>query len=189
MEPDNEKLSENVKAALDIILEHGVYIRQVIRGLTVNDSDAEDLFQDFFLRLVQRPIGPRVKNIRGFLRKLLVFDALDTQRRARRRAARVEKYCRYFKKSVNNGGPGDAIVEEEQLDALLGAFDQYEARQRSLAVRLRFREARSNAEIAAIMGISEDSVSRYISTALAKMRKIMEDVRKKEGSDNDAERK
>jgi len=189
MEPDNEKLSKNVKAALDIILEHGVYIRQVIRDLTRDDSEADDLFQDFFLRLAQRPIGPRVRNIRGFLRRLVIRDALDAQRRARRHAAREQKYCRYFRKSVNNGGLGDAIVEEEQLDALLGAFDQYEQRQRSWAVRLRFGEARSNAEIAAIMGISEDSVSRYISTALAKMRKIMEDVKQKEGSDNDAERK
>ncbi len=174
MEADHQKQSDNVEAALDVILKHGVYIRQIIRGLVRDDADVEDLFQDFFLRLAAKPIPPHIRNVRAFLRTLLLREALDAQRRARRYAAHVKKCGGYFRKTINNVDPADAIIEEEQLDALLGAFEHYVQGREYRAVRLRYRESKNNAEIAEIMGVKASSVARYICTGLEKMRKIME---------------
>ena len=51
----------NVDPAMKIFEEHGNFIHSVIRFNVNNEAEAEDLFQDFFLSLISKPI-PDSKN-------------------------------------------------------------------------------------------------------------------------------
>ncbi len=178
MEENAERPPENIENAYRIVREYGGYIRLIIRGYAKNDAEAEDLFQDFVIHLIEKPIPSNVLNIKAFLRTTLMRDAIDARRRIKRYRAHVEKYGEYSENSVKNSPPEDAIVKEEQLNALLGAFEHHLQRREFRAISLRFRESKDNAEIARIMGVRDGSVSRYICTGLKKMREIMDGWKK-----------
>lgn len=72
----NTKTVQNMKLASEIFEEHTDTIRAVI-AFSVNDkSKIDDIFHDFFLSLVRRPIPRRVQNIRAYLRRAIKNDVI-----------------------------------------------------------------------------------------------------------------
>ena len=60
-------VQRNVGLAEKIFEDHRDFIRSVIRFNVNNEVDVEDIFQDFFLALISKPIPQEVRNMRGFL--------------------------------------------------------------------------------------------------------------------------
>ena len=76
-----------VRAASEVFAEHGRFIRSVIRFQIHDESRVEDLYQEFFLYLVRTPLPSDVRNVRSYLFRALIHDAVDMSRR-------LEKYHR-----------------------------------------------------------------------------------------------
>ncbi|MHC4792547.1 MAG: RNA polymerase sigma factor, partial [Planctomycetota bacterium] len=64
----------NVNHAAKIFSEYGDFIRGVIRYQVGNDAQADDLFQDFFLSLVSRPVPADIQNIKKYLYRAITND-------------------------------------------------------------------------------------------------------------------
>ena len=82
----------NVGPATEVFTEHRDFIHMVIYSQVKNKSRADDIFQDFFLSLVSKPIPQNVKNIKSYLYRAISNDIVDTQRQVERYREQIKKY-------------------------------------------------------------------------------------------------
>lgn len=64
-----------------LISEHGVWLSAFLRGLTRSEADAEDAYQDIWLRLVKRGGIPEGASPRAYLAKTARSVVIDRYRR------------------------------------------------------------------------------------------------------------
>jgi len=70
-------ISGNIQRASLIFFEYSDFIRSVIRYRIYDKSRIEDLYQDFFLSLVLRPIPSSVRNIKSYIYRVISCDIKD----------------------------------------------------------------------------------------------------------------
>jgi len=161
-----------VEAATAVFNEYGGFIQAVIRFQTAGKFDPEDLFQEFFLVLVHKPVPPDVRNIKSFLYRAVVNHVLDLVRRRARHGRDMKKYSEETRISINNRAARNAFIKEEKGAAVAYMVRHLQVREAQAFV-LKYRDDCSIAEIAATMGVNKRTVSRYLSEGLKKLRKTM----------------
>lgn len=162
-----------VRAASEVYAEHGRFIRSVIRFQIHDESRVEDLYQEFFIYLVRTPLPSDVRNVRSYLFRALIHDAVDMSRR-------LEKYHRHLKKhaeetriSINKSTPEDALAGKEQVSVLFGCVAKYLRPREAEVVKLRYRDGLSIPEIAARLHVDRRTVSRYLCAGLRTLREAL----------------
>ena len=160
--------------AHQIIFRHEDFIRAVIRFHSRNASDEEDLYQELFLSLIVRPVPAEVRNIRSYLYRVISRDAADLVRRDRANQEIIKKY------REESGGearrceaPEKGIALTEELDTAFRRLAVRLCPRVATAVRLRYRENCSIAEIAREMGVEKRTVSRYIARGVRTLRWLL----------------
>ncbi len=161
----------NADLAEKIFEEHGDFIRTIIHFHMKNETEAEDLFQDFFLFLVSKPIPEEVQNVRGFLYRVVLDKAKDTSRRIKRYQGRIRRYAERRKRIVENC-PENIVIEVEETKKMFELIRRRLPPKEARAVTLRYRHSCDIAEVAKKMGIKPRSVSRYVSVGLMKVRQV-----------------
>ena len=81
---NTDKKSEalnNVIKAEKLFVEYGGFIRSTLSFNVKNETLSDDIFQDLFLFFVSKPIGEEVKNVKGFLYRVISDRIKDTIRR------------------------------------------------------------------------------------------------------------
>lgn len=111
----NLQVPKRVELAARIFREHGDLIRDIIRFNVPKDVDAEDIFQDFFLSLVFRPIPDTVQNIKVYLYRAIKNDITDASRRIKNYKARVQRYTRYQKYRTMSKRPNHVVAQSQEL--------------------------------------------------------------------------
>jgi len=163
-----------VRAAAEIFHTHGGFIRAVIRFQAHNRSEEDDLFQEFFLTLIRKPVPAHVRNIKGFLYRAVVNHVVDSVRRRENYRRLVKKYVEKTGIPINNGPAGNVFIEDaEEKDAIVAYFARHLQEREAQAFVLRYRDNYSISEIAAKMGVSVRTVSRYLSEGLRRLRKTL----------------
>lgn len=171
---NTERQGEAVAAAVRIFGEHGSFIRSMIRLRVCDVSRREDVFQELFLRLVDRPVSSDVRNIRGYLYRMIVHDAVDVVREQENEYHHLKKYAERNRISIYNHASRNAISEEAQEKASAFTCLIRQLRRREAQVMtLRYRDNYSIPEIAAEMGIDRRSVSRYLTSGLRELRRLL----------------
>jgi RNA polymerase sigma factor (sigma-70 family) len=169
----------NVDRATGIFDEYGDFIRSIIRFHVKNESKAEDLFQDLFLSLVAKPIPEEVRNIKGFLYKLISDMIKDAFRRMDRYQARMRRYAERNLRVAENR-PETGLIDVEETNKMFGLIERHLSVKEALAVKLRFKDNCDTGETAEIMGVKPRSVSRYVSIGLKRVSHAIE--KKREGN-------
>ncbi len=165
---------DNVNLANKVFAEHGDFIHAVIRSKLKNKAQADDIFQDFFLSLVHKPLPAGVRNIKSYLYRAISNDVVDAARRAEKYQVQIHKYHKQQNYSINKTSFGNAIViEEEELGKMFALIKGRLRDSESQAIALRYKNKYSIKEVAKKMGVKRTSVSRYISTGLKKMREFL----------------
>jgi RNA polymerase sigma factor (sigma-70 family) len=163
----------NVDRAAEIYSKYGDFIRTVIYYHVENDAQADDLFQDFFLSLVSKPIPANIQNIKGYLYKAITNDIIDAFRRVEKYKTQIGKYAECFNYSVNNNSPENAFTDVEQTDKMFGLIEGWLRHSEAQAITLRYRNSYNIKEIAEKMHVDNRTISRYISTGLSKVRQFL----------------
>jgi RNA polymerase sigma factor (sigma-70 family) len=163
-------LPGNIAGAARIISEYGNFIRTIICYKVKDEDIAEDLFQDFYLSLVSKPIPAEVRNVRSYLYKVILNDILDAARRIERYKSRINKYANYSKYSINKNTPENALIETEETDKMFESIEGWLQRRESQAISLRYRDNFDVKETAKKMNVDDRTVSRYVSSGLSKIR-------------------
>ena len=140
---------------------HSMVFRTAYR-VTGNSSDAEDVLQTVFLRLMKRDAGAAaLEQPEGYLRRAAVNASIDLLRDRQRTG-----------QAVLESLPASPVCTElrELRDALRGAISKLDPRQAEM-VALRFFEGYSNKEIAQMFGISQILVAVTLHRAKGKLQK------------------
>jgi RNA polymerase sigma factor (sigma-70 family) len=180
--PETSTCQNNVGIATEIFTEYRDFIHMVICSQVKNKSRADDLFQDFFLSLVSKPIPQNVKNIKSYLYKAICNDIVDTQRQIERYKAQIHKYKERCNFSINNTEPENALIKDEQRNKMFELIKGRLTSSQSQAIALRYVTNYTIKEVAEEMGVKSTSVSRYICTGLRRMR---QSFKSKRGNDSD----
>jgi len=170
---ENNNDRANVEKATRIFDEYGEFIFGVILSKVHDKNLAEDVYQDFFLSLVSRPITPDVRNIKSYLYKSLTNDIIDAGRKTERYHNLKNVYAEHTNYVVNKKRSRNALTNEGRTDEIFeligGSLTPSEAR----AIALRYKKGRSIGEIAREMNVKKESVSRYLCVGLTKLRRLL----------------
>jgi RNA polymerase sigma factor (sigma-70 family) len=147
-------------------------LMQFLRSGWRSKADTEDLCQDVYVRVcdaarkeIPRPAKPFVFAV---ARNLLI----NRVRRDQIVSIEVVADPDTFGVALDEPGPDRSVMARQELKKLQAALDRLPKRARE-AVVLRKIEGLSYREIATRMGISEDTVSEYLSTGMATLAEFL----------------
>lgn len=160
----------NVNNAARIVSEYSDFIHMVICSQVHNKSCIEDIYQNFFLSLVAKPVPQNIKNIKSYLYRAICNDIVDNQREMERYKNQIKKYQEKSNFSINNDVPENALIKDEQMSKMFDLIKGRLTRSQSQAIALHYRTNYSIREVAEKMGVKASSVSRYICTGIRRMR-------------------
>ena len=170
---DADNYGNNVKSASRVFGEYGGFIRAVISSKVRDEGRADDIFQDFFLDLVRKPMPKHIKNIKSYLYRAITNDVADFMRCRQRYELLIGKYRGNNNYSINTIGVEDALITEEEINNILRVIEGRLKSCESRAVILRHGKGMSVEEAADIMHIKRRSVSRYVSVGMKKIRRFL----------------
>ncbi len=156
---DRWRRQRDAEAFRELVARHAGMVYGTCCRILGNATDAEDVTQDCFLQLAQRPLRPK-RSVGGWLHALATHRALDRMKAESRRRAREERF----------GNAPEPQRERESLsdhvDEALAALDEM---QRTLLV-LHFFEGHSHDEIARGLDVSRSTVTRRIADGVEQVR-------------------
>jgi RNA polymerase sigma factor (sigma-70 family) len=162
--------TEAIRAATAICEKYGAFIRCVLRFQAGRRFEDADLFQEFFLLLVHKPVPPDVRNVKSFLYRAITNYVLDLLRKRTRYRHHLKKYAEEIRISINNRPLASAFVHDRENDAAAYLSRLLQGRE-AQAFALKYRDNCSVAEIAARMGVDRRTVSRYLAESRKKLRR------------------
>jgi len=156
--------------AARLIREHQAGVWRYLRVLGCSPSQAEDLTQDTFLAILQKPFQEINRAATAaYLRRAARNLFISSQRRAARSASTAEldeiekAWTRW---AANDDGEDLLAALQKCLETLTGRARQ--------ALELRFRDGCSRADIAAKLGLSEDGAKNLMQRAKQHLRTCIE---------------
>ncbi|UCH69688.1 MAG: sigma-70 family RNA polymerase sigma factor [Candidatus Bathyarchaeota archaeon] len=171
--PDTSKCQCDVDHAAEIFAEYGGFIRAIIHSQVKSETQADDMFQDFFLSLVCKPVPQNVKNIKGYLYRAITNDIIDSVRRVERYRNHMHKYSKHLDHPINKRTPEDAFICVEETNKM---FELIKGRIRNnefQAITLQYKSHYSIKNVAKIMGVKCKSVREYTSRGLGRIRQSL----------------
>lgn len=171
MKKTKDKSGENALHDLDTIFRS--YEPQLLRYLlsrVKSQSEAKDLAQEAYLRLIRVPNMDLIKNPQAYLFRIAVNLTTEFQIKNSARQSDID-----LQALEEMGGDGDGARFERQIDARF-AIKRLDKILRELppiyrtVLIMRKRDGYSHKEISEKLGISGHRVHRYLKHALAKCR-------------------
>jgi RNA polymerase sigma-70 factor (ECF subfamily) len=157
---------ENFRPGLEqIFLEHRDLVFRAAYRVTGNSSDAEDVLQTVFLRLVRLETFPEIANLPGYLHRSAVNASLDLLR-GKKETFSLDEDSNQPEVVSTDHGPHSA----ELRDWLRHALARLNPRWAEMFV-LRFIEDYSNREIAGIMKTSPAVVAVVLHRTRTQLKK------------------
>ncbi len=157
---------EQARRFADFVRRYRGPLVQYFRKRGLVHSDAEDLMQEVFLRLMRRQRDEAVEISDGYVFSAASSVLIDHHRRRATRGAIAE-----LDQDLADNSPGaDKILEDrEALRVMHTALFQLNAKLRRAFVLHRFEQL-SHAEVAAKLGVSVSTVEKYVMAALERLR-------------------
>jgi len=154
--------------------EHEDFILAVIRSRCRRGFDVEDVYQDLFVYMVNKPVPDNVVSIRSYLYAAIVMRTNDAARRVRRYRSSLYGYVEKKGFCGREDSPERMVLLKEDAGRALrliekGVLKRSEAR----AIKLRYMNNWGPKDVADEMGVDVRSVSRYISVGLKRIRLLM----------------
>lgn len=169
----NPEVTKNMKQAVETFEEYGDVIRSTI-CCNVNDrSIIDDIFQDFFLALVRRPIPSSIQNVKSYLRRAIKNDVLDAAFRTKSYHVRNQRYAELRMNYIKLHNPEDIVVEAETIQNLFDIIEEQLMPHEAEAIIQRYCYDQDIGEAAEVMSINKRSFSHYLCTGLKKVRQFI----------------
>ncbi len=160
-----------VAAATAVFTQYGDVIRAAIRFQAGNKLDHDDLYQEFYLSLIHRPLPADVRDIRSYLYRAVLNYVTSALRHRRNESQHFKKYVEETEISIYNEPAKDAFIEDEQRNVTVSRLAGQLQERLARAFVLRYRDDCSIFEIADKMGVNRRTVSRYLSESVDKLRR------------------
>lgn len=167
-----QTVRENVESAAKLFIEHGDFIRSIIRYKIKNEDMTEDIYQDLFIRFVVRPIPDDIRSTKGFLYKVISDEIIDSFRRMESYKTQINSYAGKIE-NIAEDSPDKKVIDLEETEKMFNLIAKILPQNEARAVIFKFRDNHDTTTIAKQMGIKTRSVSRYVSVGIKKLRDIL----------------
>ena len=167
------EVHKRVGLAAEVFGKYGDEILAVIRFNVDDQSRANDIYQDFFISLVRKPIPSHIQDVRGYLYKAVTNDVIDSSRRVRNRQNNTQKYAYVYKHCISQKNPHDLMIHDEETERMLRLIKNHLPRRETGVFLMRRSEGLNTAATARKLSLTKRTVSRYLSIATKKIRHIV----------------
>ncbi len=167
-----DRRPNNIALAMEVFDKYGDFILSTIRFHAQNKIEPDDLFQDFFLFLVSKPLPQNLKNAKGFLFKIISDKVKDTFRKTNRYQSNLRRYALCNRPVVENR-PEKTITDLEEVEKMFELIYRHLPSNEALAIKLRYSNNCDIEEAACEMDVLPRTISRYVSVGLKKIRQIL----------------
>jgi RNA polymerase sigma factor (sigma-70 family) len=175
MSVSNSKIRNNTHSVAWIIENYGDYIRKVIQARAHQIDQADEIYQELFVRLLAKPIPQSVNHIGSYLFKIIAFVSADVYRRENRQKTHLEEYSKINEPTPDQiSNPEESLIAREQQEKMFQLIENALPTRQAEAVQLYVLEGNNVRETADKMGIAGRSVARYASVGVNTLRAQMQ---------------
>jgi RNA polymerase sigma factor (sigma-70 family) len=170
---DGTEIRKRVGLAAEVFDRYGDEIRAIIHFNVKDKSKADDIFQEFFVSIVRKPIPLGLQDIRAYLYRAVTNDVIDVSRQIKCHQDHIQKYAECRKHFVISEDPQNTAIQTENTKKMLYLIESRLPKRQAEVVIQRYGQSLSTTDTAEKMDVNERNVSRYLSVALKKMREFV----------------
>ncbi len=167
------EVRKRVGLAAEIFDRYGDEIRTIIHFNVKDKSKADDIFQEFFVSIIRKPIPTDIQDIRAYLYRAVTNDVIDVSRQTKCYRDRIQKYSECRKYFVISEDPQDTAIQVENTKKMIQLIESRLPKREAEVVVQRFGHGFNTTDTAEKMQVDKRIVSRYLSAALKKMRQYV----------------
>ena len=180
---EEENQFENLKLAARILDEKECFLRAIIQANGCGQN-ADDILHDIFLSLVTKPVPKYIKHtINSYLFRLVTNDIIDIRRKERAYRIRISNYRNYQRSIASITDIQTKLIEKETIQIIYDLINTRIPRYLRTVIYLRYKYQYTITEISEKLGIAENVVRVYLSTALRRIR-VLTKMKDKDGDDS-----
>ncbi|MHC4691478.1 MAG: RNA polymerase sigma factor [Planctomycetota bacterium] len=153
--------------------EHGSFIHKVIQFQLGHSPDNDDIFQGFFLRLLETPTPRKVMDNRGYLYRMIKNSIITHYQRAKAYERRISRYSEAQVSRTTSYDPTEQTTRIDEFESVIGIINDLLPAHTATALKLRYKNDLTNSAIARNLSVKRETVCQYISAGLRKLRKIL----------------
>ena len=172
-ETNTTEIRKRVGLAAEVFDRYGDEIRAVIHFNVKDKSRADDIFQDFFVSIVRKPIPSGIRDIRAYLYKAVTNDVIDVSRQIKNHQDHIQKYAECRKHFEIPQDPQKTAIQTEGTKKMFHLIESRLPKREAEVVVQRYGHGLSIRDTAEKMNVNKKIVSRYLSLALKKMREFV----------------
>jgi RNA polymerase sigma factor (sigma-70 family) len=156
-----------------IYRDNGQFIYKIIQFHLSDLPEVEDVFQSFFLRLLEKPVPKKeVVNQRPYLYRMITNNIVDDVRRTRAYKKHISRYSAIpYHKPVCS--PCEKLIQKEQFNSIIKTMENCLPAHITTILKLRYKKNYSTGQIADEMPVKRKTIIKYISDGLKKLREIL----------------
>ena len=172
-ETNRTEIRKRVGLAAEVFDRYGDEIRAIIHFNVKDKSKADDIFQEFFVSIVRKPIPSGIQDIRAYLYRAVTNDVIDVSRQIKCHQDHIQKYAECRKHFVIPEDPQDTALQTENTQKMFYLIENRLQKREAEVVVQRYGQGLSTTDTAEKMNVNKRIVSRYLSIALKKMREFV----------------
>lgn len=161
------------RALAEIYEKYDDFIESAIRFVARNHADREDIYQEVFIVLSQKENFDEIRNIKSYLYRLVVNKANEFLRRKITGELKLKEYLELQSRQIEEGDLMHNILVQDEMDKVVGLIEEFLSKKESEAVLLRFKYHYDDEKAARKMNVKKETLIRYVSTGLKKIRDII----------------
>jgi len=152
---------------------HGNFIYKVIQSQLGHSPDSDDIFQSFFLRLLEKPTPRKVMDNHSYLSRMIKNNIITHYQRIKAYERRISRYSEAQLSRTMSYDPTEKTTRTDEFKSVIGIINNLLPAHTATALKLRYKNDLPNSTIARTMSVKRETVCQYISTGLRKLRRIL----------------
>ena len=166
-----QETAQQVDGAARLFDEHHSYIQATIQYFTKDPQEQVEFYQELFIYFVRKPVREDVIRIKAYLYRVI----LDRFRDRKRHQARYRKHLEAYAHSHPGRPcePENPSPDRQKMVALFALIEERLTQKEAEVVLCKYKEDIDVEEIAHRMNVTPETVRRYLSTGLKKLRKLL----------------
>jgi RNA polymerase sigma factor (sigma-70 family) len=170
---NKSEIRKRVGSAAEVFEKFGDEIRAFIHFNVKDKSKADDIFQEFFVSIVHKPIPSDIQDIQAYLYRAVTNDVIDLSRQIKNNRYHIQNYAACYRSQLKQEDPQKIAILVESTKKMFQLIESRLPQREAEAVLQRFGHGFSIKDTAERMHVNERIVSRYLSIALKKMRQLV----------------
>ncbi len=171
---NNTELKKRVAQAAEIFEKYSLLIHTTIQIYAINQSDTDDIYQDFFLSLIHKPIPPDVSSLPSYIFRAVRNDILDAARQTTAYQYHVLTFAQYSEHPIPLQDPHHILTNEEKKNAILKLIVQKLPPHLAQALLQHYGLGQEICDAARQMNVKKQTFSRYLCVGRKKICQIID---------------